>query len=95
MKKLIVAAIAAVTLVGCVESADSLPQRQANGDAIATDDLLDVMHATWDETPAADKENICWLYNLDSDLAWSSFNDGAGEQIVSYSTFKTFFDGVC
>jgi hypothetical protein len=93
------AAIAVLSLVGC-SSDEPAPTVTVTAPAEETPEVSDrermelVMQLVWSSTSEADKESMCTIYNLDSDLAWEAFNSGADDS-VDEEVFNEFFSGVC
>jgi hypothetical protein len=59
-----------------------------------SDPIRDLLEDTWNEQSASDQESLCWLFNLDADKAFDTFNSGA-EGLVPEDTFMEFFYGEC
>lgn len=67
-------------------------------DEISDRDLaLVAMEIAWSDVPAADRDDMCWAWELTPNVMIESFMGGAGEmgEYITVSDVRGFFDGKC
>jgi len=56
--------------------------------------MLRVLEGVWNDTPPADQQNLCILFNYSPEEAWDAFNSGAND-LLAKELLMEFFAGKC